>query len=65
MTNSSIDNKYEFPFVTSQNVKFKIEVSHLDYESILAEMTTVPKINLNALDAITYESNNVTRKKVV
>ncbi len=65
MTNSSLDNKYEFPFVTSQNVKFKIEVSHPDYESISAEMTTVPKINLNAVDTSTFESNNGTRKKAV
>ncbi len=65
MTNSTIDNKYEFPFITNQNVKFKIDVSHPDYESISSEMTTVPKISLIDVDTSSFETDYGTRKKAI
>jgi hypothetical protein len=54
LTQSTIDNLYEFPFTVPENTSYKIEVSHPDYKKISASMTTVAKINLISVDTSSY-----------
>ncbi|MEN9303302.1 MAG: hypothetical protein RL264_1731 [Bacteroidota bacterium] len=50
-------NLYEFPFITTPNTQYKIEVTHPDYPSISAEMITTAKVNLNSVDTVSVIKN--------
>ncbi|MES2589456.1 MAG: DUF4249 domain-containing protein [Bacteroidota bacterium] len=63
MNASTIDNVYEFPFTTSPNQKFKIEVSHPDYETISSEMTTIPKVSLLDVDTSSFSVDGGSKRK--
>lgn len=43
-------NRYDFPFITAANTTYSIEVSHPDFESISAKMTTAGVIPLISVD---------------
>lgn len=58
LTQSTLDNIYEFPFTVPENTSYKIEVSHPDYKKISANMTTVAKINLISVDTSSYTSTD-------
>ena len=64
MTQSTVGNRYDFPFVTTPNTRFKIEVSHPSYTSISSEMTTTSKVNLLAVDSVTVVKNQENRLKI-
>jgi hypothetical protein len=57
MTNSTSDNLYEFPINVKPNTKYKIEITHPDYETISSEITTVSKIKLIDVDTSSYYDN--------
>lgn len=65
MNAPTYENVYEFPFVTPENTKFKIEISHPDYKSISAEMTTISKVNLTSVDTSSYTTQDGLRKKAI
>ncbi|MFN5416713.1 MAG: DUF4249 domain-containing protein [Flavobacteriia bacterium] len=65
MNASTYDNVYEFPFFTPENTKFKIEISHPDYETISSEMTTVSKVALSSVDTSSYTTQDGLRKKAI
>lgn len=64
MTQSTVGNRYDFPFVTASNTRFKIEVSHPSYPSISSEMTTISKVNITSVDSVTVIKNQENRLKV-
>ncbi|NBX80899.1 MAG: DUF4249 domain-containing protein [Flavobacteriales bacterium] len=64
MTQSTVGNRYDFPFVTAPNTRFKIEVSHPSYPSISSEMTTISKVNITSVDSVTVIKNQENRMKV-
>lgn len=65
MNQSTVDNVYEFPFVTPPNTKFKIEVSYPNYPSISSEMTSVSKVDLINVDTSSYSTTKGLMKKAV
>jgi len=64
LTQSTVGNRYDFPFITTSNTRYKIEVSHPSYPSISSEMTTTSKVNLTAVDSITVVKNQENRLKI-
>jgi hypothetical protein len=64
LTQSTVGNRYDFPFVTTPNTRFKIEVSHPSYPSISSEMTTTSKVNLTTVDSVTVVKNQENRLKI-
>lgn len=65
MTQSTNGSVYEFPFTTSPNTTYKIEVSHPNYPSVSSQITTVPNIPLTDADTSTFEVEGGLKKKAV
>jgi len=64
LNQSTSVNLYAFPFVTTPNTRYKIEVSHPSYPSISSEMTSTSKVNLLAVDSVTVIKNQENRLKI-
>jgi hypothetical protein len=63
MTNSTNENCYDFPFISPENTKFKIEIQHPDYETIKSEMTTNHKIEIISVDTSSFTNTNGLQKR--
>lgn len=65
MTQSTYDNVYEFPFITTASTRYRIEVTHPDYPSVSSEITTVPAVSLIDADTSSYTEDGSLWKKAV
>jgi hypothetical protein len=57
MTSSTFESLYEFPFVTTPNTNYSIEVNRADYTSVSAQTTTTSKIEIMSIDTTSFEQN--------
>lgn len=65
MTNSTEENRYDFPFLTPENTNFKIEIKHPDYETIKSEMKTAQKIQITSVDTSSFTNQDGLRKRAI
>lgn len=54
---------YEFPFTVTPNTSYSVTVTHSDFPSISAEMSTLSKIEILSVDTTSYEHQYGNRLK--
>jgi hypothetical protein len=52
------ENQYVFPFTVTPNTTYRIDVSHPDFPSVSAQMTTVPHVILQSVDTVPVIQDN-------
>jgi hypothetical protein len=58
VSNPTVENRYDFPFVVSPNTSYSIQVEHADYPTISATMISASVIPLLSVDTISVIKNN-------
>jgi hypothetical protein len=58
VSNPTIENRYDFPFVVAPNTSYSIQVEHADYPTVSASMFSASVIPLLSVDTISVIKNN-------
>ena len=60
----TLDNRYDFPFITTPHTTYSISVSHPDYPAVSAQTTTLSKIDILSVETHFFPGNNEDRAQI-